>query len=172
MPQELGQEAVEVALAEFSAWYDLHKEDKTAPYPGIARAVELLKAAGVSVAVLSNKAHSLAAPVVEHYFPGLFDAVAGHVLGTPTKPDPALLNGLMAQFGVQAGQVLYVGDSNVDIQTAQNAHVESCGLLWGFRTEEELRAEGASYLVHTPRQLADLALGQAEPPRPFDAQAE
>ena len=73
---------------------------------------------------------------------------------------------------VQAGQVLYVGDSNVDIQTAQNAHVESCGVLWGFRTEEELRAEGASYLVHTPRQLADLALGQAEPPRLFDVQAE
>ena len=98
VPQELGQEAVEVALAEFSAWYDLHKEDKTAPYPGIARAVELLKAAGVSVAVLSNKAHSLAAPVVEHYFRGLFPLVQGALPGVPVKPDPTLLRRMLARF--------------------------------------------------------------------------
>ena len=165
-----GPATQQTALSIFLRYYEAHKQDTTAPYPGILPMLQALKGAGLRLGVVSNKENSLSQEVAAHYFPGLFDAVAGHVLGTPTKPDPALLNGLMAQFGVQAGQVLYVGDSNVDIQTAQNAHVESCGVLWGFRTEEELRAEGASYLVHTPRQLADLALGQAEPPRLSDAQ--
>ena len=76
----------------------------------------------------------------------------------------------MAAMGADAASTLFVGDSNVDIRTAKNGGLAGCGVLWGFRTEEELRAEGASYLVHTPRQLADLALGQAELPRLSDAQ--
>ena len=65
------------ALAEFSAYYGEHKEDKTAPYPGIAELLAALKGQGVRLAVLSNKAHALAGPVVEHYFPGVFDVVQG-----------------------------------------------------------------------------------------------
>lgn len=159
VPQELGQEAVKVALAEFSAWYDLHKEDKTAPYPGIARAVELLKAAGVSVAVLSNKAHSLAAPVVEHYFPGLFPLVQGALPGVPVKPDPTLLRRMLAQLGAAPETTLFVGDSDVDILTGKNGGLAACGVLWGFRDRAELEGAGADLVIHRPAQLVEVVTG-------------
>lgn len=165
-----GPATQQTALSVFLRYYEAHKQDTTAPYPGILPMLHALKAAGLRLGVVSNKENTLSQEVTAHYFPGIFDAVAGHVLGTPAKPDPALVNSLIAQFGVRAGQVLYAGDSNVDIQTAHNAHVDGCGVLWGFRTEEELRAAGADYLVHTPQQLADLALGQAGPLRLSDAQ--
>ena len=85
-------------------------------------------------------------------------AVAGHTLGTPTKPDPHLVNEMRAAFGLAPGGVLYVGDSGVDIETAHNARLAGCGVLWGFRTEAELRAAGAQFLVHTPAELAALVL--------------
>ena len=159
VPQELGQEAVEVALAEFSAWYDLHKEDKTAPYPGIARAVELLKAAGVSVAVLSNKAHSLAAPVVEHYFPGLFPLVQGALPGVPVKPDPTLLRRMLAELGAAPETTLFVGDSDVDILTGKNGGLAACGVLWGFRDRAELEGAGADLVINRPAQLVEVVTG-------------
>ena len=159
VPQELGQEAVEVALAEFSAWYDLHKEDKTAPYPGIARAVELLKAAGVSVAVLSNKAHSLAAPVVEHYFPGLFPLVQGALPGVPVKPDPTLLRRMLAELGAASETTLFVGDSDVDILTGKNGGLAACGVLWGFRDRAELEGAGADLVINRPAQLVEVVTG-------------
>lgn len=161
VPQELGQEAVKVALAEFSAWYDLHKEDKTAPYPGIARAVELLKPAGVSVAVLSNKAHDLAAPVVEHYFPGLFPRVQGALPGVPVKPDPTLLHRMMEEMGARPDTTLLVGDSNVDVLTGKNGGLAACGVLWGFRTRQELEQAGADFLIDRPAQLVELVTGTA-----------
>ena len=95
----------------FFPYYDAHKEDATAPYPGIPALLAALHGAGVKLGVVSNKEDALTKSVVSHYFPGLFDAVAGHTLGTPTKPDPHLVNGMRAAFGLSAQQVLYVGDS-------------------------------------------------------------
>ncbi len=106
-------------MAEFSAWYDAHKADKTAPYRGVPQVVDALKAAGVTVAVLSNKADALAESVVEGYYPGVFAAVQGALPDVPTKPDPTLLNKLMEQLGADRAHTLFVGDSNVDIQTGQ-----------------------------------------------------
>ena len=147
------QEQLAATLAQFSARYDAHKEDKTAPYPGIARAVELLKAAGVSVAVLSNKAHALAAPVVEHYFPGLFPLVQGALPGVPVKPDPTLLRRMLAQLGAAPETTLFVGDSDVDILTGHNAQLPAMGALWGFRGRAELTAAGADALAEVPEDI-------------------
>ena len=158
-PEGTGEEELSAALAEFSAWYDLHKEDKTAPYPGIARAVELLKAAGVSVAVLSNKAHALAAPVVEHYFPGLFPLVQGALPGVPVKPDPTLLRRMLAQLGADPAATLFVGDSDVDILTGKNGGLAACGVLWGFRDRAELEGAGADLVINRPAQLVEVVTG-------------
>ena len=79
-------------------------------------------------------------------------------MGTPTKPDPHLVNEMRAAFGLAKEQVLYAGDSNVDMFTANNAGLDGCGVLWGFRTADELREAGASYLVHNPAQLEQLVL--------------
>ena len=77
---------------------------------------------------------------------------------TPTKPDPHLVNGMRAAFGLAAQQVLYVGDSGVDIETARNAGLAGCGVLWGFRTGDELCGAGASYLVRSPEDIRVLVL--------------
>ena len=160
-PEGTGEEELSAALADFNAWYGLHKEDKTAPYPGIARAVELLKAAGVSVAVLSNKAHALAAPVVEHYFPGLFPLVQGALPGVPVKPDPTLLRRMLAELGAAPETTLFVGDSDVDILTGKNGGLAACGVLWGFRDRAELEGAGADFLIDRPAQLVELVTGTA-----------
>lgn len=152
-PEILGE-----ALDQFMLYYNAHKEDKTLPYPGIPEALARLGGAGVQMAVLTNKADYLARPVVEQYFPGVFRYVQGALPGQPTKPDPTLLRALMGKMGASAENTLFVGDSNVDIRTAINGGLTSCGVLWGFRTRNELVTEGADRLVETPEELADLIL--------------
>ena len=152
-------EGIAAILDEFMPYYNAHKQDKTAPYPGIRALLERLKGAGVTMAVLSNKAHSLAPEIIEGYFPGVFDCVQGAVDGAPTKPDPTLLRRLMGEMGAAAERTLFVGDSNVDIRTAKNGGLTGCGVLWGFRTRAELEAEGADLIAETPEKLVELILG-------------
>ncbi len=159
VPDGLSREELDGALAEFSAYYGEHKVDKTAAYPGTARTVRALKEAGVSVAVLSNKAHELAGPVVEQYFPGLFPRVQGALSGAPLKPDPTLLKRLMADMGAEQEHTLFVGDSNVDIRTGKNGGLAACGVLWGFRGREELEEAGADWIVDRPGELCRIVLG-------------
>lgn len=151
-------ERVRMILDEFMPYYAAHKADKTAPYAGMPQALAELKAAGVSIAVLSNKADVVAGPIVQRYYPGVFPLVQGAVDGAPTKPDPTLLRRLMDRMGAAPEQTLFVGDSNVDIQTAKNGGLTSCGVLWGFRTRAELEGEGADFLAHDPAALARLIL--------------
>ena len=151
-------ERLKQALDVFTPYYDAHKEDKTVPYAGIPEALARLKAAGVQIAVLTNKAHPLAKGVMERYFPGVFPYIQGALPDRPTKPDPTLLRELMARMGAEPEQTLFVGDSNVDIRTAKNGGLTGCGVLWGFRTAQELTAEGADHLAQTPDELADLIL--------------
>lgn len=151
-------ERVQAILDEFMPYYDAHKADKTAPYPGLAETLERLKRAGVSMSVLTNKADLLAGPVVEGYYPGVFPIIQGALPGYPTKPDPTLLHRLMERMGAVVEDTLFVGDSNVDIRTAKNGGLTSCGVLWGFRTRQELEAEGADFLAETAEELAELIL--------------
>ena len=158
-PQGTSQEVLDQAFQEFMDWYGVHKEDKTAPYAGMPEVTKALREAGVSIAVLSNKADVMAGPVVEHYYPGIFPVVQGALPGLPTKPDPTLLHRLMEQMGASPEDTLFVGDSDVDIRTARNGGLTSCGVLWGFRGRAELEAEGADCLARTPEELVKAVLG-------------
>ena len=153
-------EGVAAILEEFMPYYDAHKEDKTAAYPGMVDCVARLKAAGVNMAVLTNKADPMAGPVVNAYYPGLFPTVQGALPGMPTKPDPTLLHKLMERMNATRENTLFVGDSNVDIRTAKNGGLTGCGVLWGFRSRQELETEGADVLVQTPEELERVILGQ------------
>ena len=157
-PQGTDKETLDQAYGEFMDWYGVHKEDKTAPYAGMPEVAKALREAGVSIAVLSNKADVMAGPVVEHYYPGIFPVVQGALPGLPTKPDPTLLHKLMDRLGATREDTLFVGDSNVDIRTAKNGGLTGCGVLWGFRSREELEAAGADVIVSTPQELLDLIL--------------
>ena len=147
-------------LAEFDKVYGAHTHDKTAPYPGIPTLLARLKAAGVRMAVFSNKADEFARAVVARYFDAsLFEIVRGALPDVPTKPAPEGTRALMAALGVKPdGGVLYVGDSGVDIETARNAGLAGCGVLWGFRTGDELCGAGASYLARSPEDIRVLVL--------------
>ncbi len=164
-PDGLGEDELAGALAEFSAWYGAHKEDKTAPYRGVPQLLDALKGAGVRLAVLSNKAHALAGPVVEHYFPGVFEFIQGALPGAPLKPDPTLLRALMEKIGAKPDTTLFVGDSGVDVLTGKNGALTVVGVLWGFREREELKDAGADWIIHSPDQLAAIATGTALLPR-------
>lgn len=143
-------------LAQFTARYDAHKEDKTAPYPGIPELLKELKAAGIQTAVFSNKADALCGKIIEHYFgPGAFSAVRGSRPGVPTKPDPTGLWDLMRQLNADPATTLFVGDSDVDILTGHNAGLPAMGAAWGFRGAGELTAAGAEALAFRPGDILD-----------------
>ena len=143
-------------LAQFTARYDAHKEDKTAPYPGITELLKELKAAGIQTAVFSNKADVLCGKIIEHYFgPGAFSAVRGSRPGVPTKPDPTGLWDLMRQLNADPATTLFVGDSDVDILTGHNAGLPAMGAVWGFRGAGELTAAGAEALAFRPGDILD-----------------
>ena len=146
-------------LEEFMPYYDAHKADKTAPYPGMPELLEELKEAGVKIAVLSNKAHALVPSILENYFPGVFTYAQGAVEGMPTKPDPTMLRKLMGDMGAEKENTLFVGDSNIDVRTARNGSLTCCGVLWGFRGREELERERADFLVEDTGELKKLILG-------------
>ena len=159
VPAGLSEEEISAVLAEFSTYYNVHKEDKTAPYSGIPEVIGLLKRAGVKVGVLTNKNNDMAVEVAERYYPGVFDAVQGAMPNVPVKPHPAMLELMMERLGASPETTLFVGDSNVDIQTGKNGGLTTCGVLWGFRSREELAGEGADYIIDSPAQLVKIVTG-------------
>ena len=131
------QEQLAATLAQFSARYDAHKEDKTAPYAGIPELLDTLRANGIQCAVFSNKADAFCGKIIDHYFgTGRFDAVRGSRPGVPTKPDPAGLYALMEQ-----------------IHADPAATLPAMGALWGFRGRAELTAAGADALAAVPEDI-------------------
>ena len=153
-------ERLKTTLAQFTARYDAHKEDKTCPYPGMEATLRRLLDGGVQCGVVSNKQNDLARAIVEHHFPGVFARVRGAVAGCPVKPAPDGVLALMEAMGADPARTLYVGDSDVDIYTAHNAKLPGCGAVWGFRGRDELLAAGADVLADTPEDLVNVVLGE------------
>lgn len=147
-------------LDEFLAYYEQHKADKTCPYAGMPEVVETLKQNGINIAVLTNKPDGAAGPVMEQYYPGVFELVQGGLPGVPLKPNPEPVHKLLERMGADKEHTLFVGDSNVDIQTAKNSGLASCGVLWGFRNRQELEGEGADYIAETPKDLLNIIFGK------------
>lgn len=145
---------IDQCTASMRAQYELRWASRTAPYPGIPELLRDLAARGVSLAVLSNKPHEFTERMVKHFFPGLsFGAVLGAREGLPRKPDPAGVREVLRALALDEAATLYVGDSSTDMDTARAAGLTSVGVLWGFRTKEELLEHGAHHLVERPREL-------------------
>ena len=145
-------------LAQFQEYYGAHNMDKTEPYPGIPELLDHLKAAGVQMAVYSNKADEFSKVIVEHYFPGIFQLIRGKVDGVPVKPDPTGVRSVMKELGADPAETLFVGDSSVDIRTGHNAGMTTCGVTWGFRSRESLVEAGADNLADTAAELESMIL--------------
>lgn len=135
-------------------YYALHSRDKTAPYDGITSLLQQCAEMGILIAVVSNKPHAITNDVVNYFFPKIsFATIIGQKDGIPKKPDPAGVNEVLKITGISRADTLYVGDTWVDMETAKNSGVESCGVLWGFRLRDELEEHGATFIAENTAEL-------------------
>lgn len=158
-PEGCSPDTLEKVRKAFAEYYGPHCTDNTAPYGGIEDMLSELKRAGVTVGVVTNKDHDFSQKLVNDYFGDKIGMVCGRRDGIPKKPDPYSVNYLIERFRAEKKDVLYVGDSNVDMETAINAGVDSCGVLWGFRTEKELSDSGARYIAADAGELLRIIKG-------------
>ncbi len=146
----------EEAFAEFKAHYAVHFRDNTKPYPGIASLLEELARRGHKMAIVSNKTDPEVKKLNTAYFGGLIHSALGEKEGTARKPAPDMLLQGAAALGADVRDAVYIGDSEVDLQTARNAGMDCIAVSWGFRSTERLRAEGAAVIIDAPHELLDL----------------
>ena len=140
--------------------YAVHGAEKTRPYEGIPEMIGRLRAAGCRTAVVSNKNDAAVRRLSDIYFPGLFDVSVGEREGIRRKPAPDSVNEVLMQLCVSRQEAVYVGDSEVDIQTAKNAGLDLIAVGWGFRTREELLLSGAKRIFSSPEEVEAFLLGQ------------
>ncbi len=153
----LSEEELVRKTAVYVADYDSDPCYLTEIYDGIPELLYSLKEKGIKLAVLSNKPNSSINFIVPKFFGEiLFDRVQGATETLPRKPDPAVLLKILNELKLSPEECLFVGDSGVDMETGKNAEAYSCGVLWGFRSEEELRTSGADYIVSHPLEILNI----------------
>ena len=136
---EQTEENVMRMRSHFVPYYDIHNADLSTPYPGIVSLLEDLQAKGILIAVASNKYQEATVKLVKQYFPNIdFVEILGQREGINVKPDPSIVFDILQKANLSKENVLYVGDSGVDMQTAINAEVDAVGVTWGFRPRAEL----------------------------------
>lgn len=140
----------------FVSYYDEHNADLSTPYPGIPSLLQALQQKGLMIAVASNKYQTATVKLIHHYFHDIsFVEILGQREGVPVKPDPSIVSDIIQKAEVSKEEVLYVGDSNVDMQTAHNAGVDAIGVAWGFRPRAELEALQPLAVIDKAEKLLD-----------------
>lgn len=153
---DAGEKTIDELLIHFREYYDANCTVNTKPYKGIPELLNELTARGVAVAVATNKYQAAADKIISHFFPDIkFAAIDGQIEGRPVKPDPSIVFAILGEHPTPKAEVLYVGDSGVDMETARRACVESIGVTWGFRPVTELRNAHADNIVSSPLEILD-----------------
>ena len=158
IPDGVANPDYEAALTAFKAHYAEHCEDKTGPYEGVPEMLAGLKEQGYHLAVVSNKFDGAVKKLCKKYFGEFISVSIGESEEVKRKPAPDTVYRALRELGCDASHAVYVGDSEVDIQTAKNASLPCISVTWGFRSEEKLRDEGAPehMMIRTPRELVPL----------------
>jgi len=152
----LNESELDEAFEKTSALYNEIKLDHAHAYEGIKEQLALLKERGIKLAVVTNKPDNAAKNMVETIFgKSTFDFISGAVEGTPHKPHPASTFRALDALGCTAQDALFFGDSNVDMQTAKNAGIEAVGVLWGFRSREELEKKQPFDIIDNPKKIIE-----------------
>ena len=156
-------EEAERVTAIFAPRYAAHCNERTGPYPGILEAIAALRQAGVRTAVVSNKLDAAVQTLVRDLFPGLFDVSIGERPDVRRKPAPDMLNTALSALGVSAKDAVYIGDTEIDLATANNSGLPFLCVTWGFRSESYLRSLGVRWFASDAEAMtkALLACGGA-----------
>lgn len=150
------QDLLEPALARFKEIYAKHNLDHTAPYDGIVDLLKALQQQNIKIGVCTNKHDEAAKEIIRIIFgDNIFDEIIGDKQGLKRKPDPGKVLMIAKYWGIKPEEIAYLGDSDVDMQTAQNANMFAVGVLWGFRDAEELQKNGADVLLENPLELLE-----------------
>lgn len=145
---------IEEAMRVYGRIFKQNCTYKVKPYDGILEMLSTLKAMNMRLAVLSNKPHLQTLDVVSTFFgEEMFEVVQGQQDGVPRKPDPIAALMIAEKFGVDCSECVYVGDSDVDMQTGNAAGMKSIGVTWGFRPKEVLLEHGAHHTIDRPEEL-------------------
>ena len=158
VPEGTTSEDLEAAFADFCAYYKEHMEDKTAEYPGTSEMLSALYDAGYKMAIVTNKADFAAQELCGNLFGKYVKTVVGSVENRPNKPAPDGVYYALQEMQVSKEEAVFIGDSEVDIQTAKNADMDVIGVLWGFRTAEDLAKTGVEKTVTDRTELKNLLL--------------
>ena len=155
VPQGAANPKFEETFATFRQHYMQHSLDTTRPYPGIEQTLQQLRHRGCNIAVVSNKLHAATQELCRHFFPDTVQVAIGEneAAGIRKKPAPDTVIEALRQLGAAPDDAVYVGDSDVDIQTARNAHLPCISVLWGFRDRKFLVDHGATTFITHPNEL-------------------
>ncbi len=155
LPEHTDDSVQQKVYEDFSAYYNVHCNDHTRPYDGIIALLKKLKADGILTAVVSNKGDYAVQELDKQYFGGLLDAGVGEREdeGIAKKPAPDTVNAVLKKLHTDRKDAVYVGDSEVDIETAANAHMECIIVDWGYRDRKDLIKDGAEKIVSSPEEL-------------------
>jgi phosphoglycolate phosphatase len=156
VPEGTEPRMTERCFEAFKAHYVIHCQDHTSLYPGIASLLTALHAKGYRMAVVSNKLQKGVTELANTFFHGVINVAIGEQSGIPRKPAPDMVHAALDALGVSASEAVYVGDSDVDIQTASNAGLPCISVLWGFRSRDFLIAQGATMMAKTPKDILSL----------------
>lgn len=153
VPEGTSDEDIEVVFKTFHGYYKDHCAIKTRPYDGINDVIKELKTRGILTAVVSNKADYAVKSLCDDYFPGLFDYSVGDKEGQRRKPYPDGVNEVLKYFNIDRSDAVYIGDSEVDFQTANNSKMDVIMVGWGFREEAFLKSIGVKEVIFDPKEI-------------------
>ena len=158
VPAGISEDDLERTFYIFKAHYEEHSEVATDAYPGITELLKTLRKAGVKTAVVSNKLDGVVKSLADKYFPNLFDIAIGQQEGLETKPSPDEVNLCLNTLKIYKEDAVYIGDSNVDVETAKNAKMDLIAVDWGFRSREFLLDLGVDTVVSSAYEIEKLVL--------------
>ena len=157
LPNDIDDSVIDQCIKDFKAHYSKNMRNKTAPYEGIMELLKTLKDNNMKVGVVSNKFDKAVKELCKDYFGDLVDIAVGEREGIAKKPAPDSVFEALRILDSKQEYVLYIGDSDTDMETAKNAGVDSIGVTWGFRDKELLIETGAKYIAENPLEILRIA---------------
>lgn len=142
----------------FAEYYNAHYLDETVVYKQIYEVLDTLTKNNVKLAVASNKPHNFTVKITKHFFKDIFSEIVGHSDIINPKPDPQIVNTIIKNLNQDFSSVFMIGDSNIDINTAQNANINSIACTWGFQSLELLKKENPDYIINNPVEILDIII--------------